>query len=173
MTSIDGKIVYFIDRFMHERRNTLSAYDSSEGTLFLLFMAVLLGHSEAPKIFSVDNVDSALNPALTKELLKTIIKIVTQKPVSGMTRGPDQIFLTSHNPTALDAFDLFDDEQRVFVVYRNEEGHSRIKRLKPRTGWSREDWSKAFGGKKLSQLWIDDEIQGALGSTAFSAVREI
>ena len=32
-------MVYFIDRYMRDDRNKLSAYDSSEGTLFLLFAA--------------------------------------------------------------------------------------------------------------------------------------
>lgn len=164
MSSSGGKIVYFIDRYMHERRNTLSAYDSSEGTLFLLFMSVLLGHSDSPKIFSLDNVDSALNPALTKQLLEQIVKIIELKATEGGARGPDQVFLTSHNPTALDAFDLFNDDQRVFVVYRNDDGHTKVKRLQPKKGWSREDWGAAFSGKKLSQLWIDGEISGALGS---------
>lgn len=35
-------MLYFIDKFMNTRRNTLSAYDSSEGTLFLLFISLLL-----------------------------------------------------------------------------------------------------------------------------------
>lgn len=160
----DGRVVYFLDRYMHERRNTLSAYDSSEGTLFLLFMSVLLGHQDAPKIFSLDNVDSALNPALTKKLLEKIIQIVKMKSKSGLKTGAAQVFLTSHNPTALDAFDLFDDDQRVFVLFRNKDGHTIARRLKPKDGWSREEWSAAFKGKKLSQLWIDGEISGALGS---------
>lgn len=163
MTSHDGNIIYFIDKYMHEKRNKLSAYDSSEGTLFLLFMSVLLAHDEAPRIFSLDNVDSALNPSLTKKLLEKIIQVSTRKEAHKCVRGPSQVFLTSHNPTALDAFDLFDDEQRVFVLFRNKEGHTKVKRLQPKSGWTREEWSEQFSGRKLSQLWIDGDISGALG----------
>ena len=66
--------VYFLDRFMHLKRRKLSVYDSSEGTLFLLFIAVLLSHDESPKLFSLDNVDSALNPRMTRSLLETVIE---------------------------------------------------------------------------------------------------
>ena len=163
MTSFDGNIIYFIDRFMHEKRNTLSAYDSSEGTLFLLFMTVLLSDADAPSIFAVDNVDSALNPSLTRRLLETIIRVIKRKEESKSRRGPTQIFLTSHNPTALDAFDLFDDSQRVFVVRRNENGHSVVTRLRPKEGWTRENWEEVYQGRKLSQIWIDGDIRGALG----------
>lgn len=165
--TMDGNLVYFIDKFMKQTRNTLSAYDSSEGTLFLLFMAVLLAHPEAPTAFALDNVDSALNPALTRSLISTIIKIVDRKCEEGTELGPSQVFLTSHNPTALDAFDLFNDDQRVFVVRRDaKSGHSTITRLKPSEDWDREAWNKAKGNKKLSQLWIDGEIDGALGSSS-------
>ena len=77
--------------------------------------------------------------------------------------GPRQVFLTSHNPTSLDAFDLFDDDERVFVVERNQEGHTTVTRLKPPDGMSRKEWFQAKNGRNLSQLWLDGEIRGALG----------
>ena len=155
--------VYFIDRFMHDRRRTLSVYDSSEGTLFLLFVAVILAHNESPKMFSLDNVDNALNPRMTRSLLDTVIETTKVSTERELSCGPRQVFLTSHNPSALDAFDLFDDSQRVFVVERNDEGHTLVNRLQPRIGMSREDWETAKNGRNLSQLWLDGEIQGALG----------
>lgn len=159
----DGQLVYFVDRFMHEKRNTLSAYDSSEGTLFLLFLAVLLAHPESPRIFALDNVDNALNPLISRKMIEKVIDIVKLSNNENYTFGPKQVLFTSHNPSVLDAFDLFDDDVRVFVVSRNETGHSNIRRLQPAKGWSREKWQEAFGGRKLSQLWIDGEISGALG----------
>lgn len=169
MTTSEGKTVFFIDRFMHQRRNFLSAYDSSEGTLFLLFIAVLLAHEEAPPIFALDNVDNALNPSLTRALIESMVRIAKRKQKYNLTLGPEQVFLTSHNPTALDAFDLFDSEQRVFVVARDGKGHTQVTRLAPKSGMTRDDWWKAFGGKKLSQLWIDGDIRGALGSSVDEA----
>ena len=156
-------MVYFRDKYMHSSRSKLSVYDSSEGTLFLLFVAVLLAHDRSPTVFALDNVDNALNPRMTRVLLETIIEITKESSAEDLSSGPRQVFLTSHNPTSLDAFDLFDEDQRVFVVERNEDGHTTVTRLKPRQGMTREDWQQAKNGRNLSQLWLDDEIRGALG----------
>lgn len=163
MVSTEGQIVYFIDKFMHEKRRTLSAYDSSEGTLFLLFIAVLLGHAQSPKIFALDNVDSALNPKLTRRLIERMVGMVKRRIEHDLDIGPDQVFMTSHNPTSLDAMDLFDPDQRVFVVFRDDKGRSKIVRLQPRADMTKEDWQREAGGRKLSQMWIDGDITGALG----------
>lgn len=156
-------MVYFLDEYMHNRRRTLSVYDSSEGTLFLLFVAILLAHDDAPKLFALDNVDNALNPRMTRRLLEAIIEITKESSEKDLICGPRQVFLTSHNPTSLDAFDLFDEDQRVFVVDRNEDGHTTATRLKPRPGITQEEWQQAKNGRNLSQLWLDGEIRGALG----------
>ena len=160
-----GKIVYFTDKFMHAKRNKLSVYDSSEGTLFLLFTTIILSHPESPKVFALDNVDNALNPKLTRKLLEQILRVValTSKGVSRC--GAKQVFLTSHNPTALDAFDIFDKDHRVFVVMRNKKGHTVVEPLIPNSGWTKEDWQLASGGRNLSQLWLDGDIPGALGGS--------
>jgi hypothetical protein len=161
-----SQTVYFIDRYMHTSRNQLSVYDSSEGTLFLLFMAIILAHPDAPRIFALDNVDSALNPRLTKKLVEQICKVVKTTKTGMTSFGAEQVFLTSHNPTSLDAFDLFDDDQRVFVVTRNDKGHTVAERLKPADGMTREDWNTAKAGRNLSQVWLDGGIPGALGVQA-------
>jgi AAA15 family ATPase/GTPase len=157
-----SKAVHFNDKYMHASRNQLSVYDSSEGTLFLLFAAIVLAHPDAPKTFALDNVDSGLNPRLTKKLIEHAIKICKQTRTDSKI-GARQIFLTSHNPTALDAFDLFDNDQKVFVVSRNEKGHTEATPLAPTDGMSREDWELAKGGRNLSQLLLDGDIPGALG----------
>lgn len=158
-------MVYFIDKYMHAKRNTLSVYDSSEGTLFLLFAAILIGHAESPKVFAMDNVDSALNPKLTRRLLAAIIFACKQKAEFNLSVGPQQVFLTSHNPTSLDAFDLFDDDTRIFVVSRTSNGETTATRLEPPSGVSRDEWRVASRGRNLSQIWIDGEIEGALGGS--------
>lgn len=165
MPDRDRDMVYFIDKFMHGRRNTLSVYDSSEGTLFLLFTAVLLSHEESPRVFALDNVDSALNPAMTRALLEAVIEMTNTSCQENLDIGPRQVFLTSHNPSSLDAFDLFDEHQRIFVVERNEEGYTEITRLRPNRDMSREDWYEAANGRSLSQLWLDGWIRGALGKS--------
>ena len=158
-----GDTLYFVDKFMEEESSKLSAYDSSEGTLFLLFAATLLAHDKSPRIFAFDNADDALNPKMTRGLLETIIKLTIRSSEKKLHCGPRQVFLTSHNPTALDAFDLFDPDQRVFVVSRDPFGHTKITRLEPPKGTTREEWAELKGGLNLSQLWIDGAIDGALG----------
>lgn len=160
------EMVYFIDKFMKNDRNTLSVYDSSEGTLFLLFIAILLAHKESPKYFSLDNVDNSLNPLMTRKLLEKIIKLTTQSNSESLDLGPKQVFLTSHNPTSLDAFDIFSEEQRIFVVYRDAEGATTVQRLSPADGMTRDDWTIASNGKNLSQLWLDGLIEGINGFEA-------
>ena len=155
-------VLYFLDRYMHSSRQKVSAYDSSEGTLFLLFVGILLAHDDSPQVFSLDNVDGSLNPRMTRALLETIVDITKESSAEGLS-GPNQVFLTSHNPTSLDAFDLFDDDQRVFVVERNQSGHTTVTRLRPRPEMTREEWQQATNGRNLSQLWLDGEIRGALG----------
>lgn len=156
-------MVYFLDQYMKDNRNTLSAYDSSEGTLFLLFVAVLIAHAEAPRYFALDNVDNALNPSLTRKLVEMIIELTDRVHNNDYQFGPKQVFLTCHSPTALDAFDLFDSNHRVFVISRNDIGHTVADRLQPEKGMTPEQWSDAKAGKNLSQLWLDGMITGANG----------
>lgn len=158
-----GEVVYIEDRFMHARMNRLSVYDSSEGTLFLLFAAIILSHPEAPKIFALDNVDNALNPKLTRKLVEQIVKVTSANSDGQASLGAQQVFLTSHNPTVLDAFDLFDDRFRVFVVRRNKRGHTTAGRLQPKSEMSRENWQLLNEGRNLSQIWLDGDIPGAMG----------
>ena len=155
-------MLYFEDKYMEDRRKQLSVYDSSEGTLFLLFIAALLVHFDSPRILALDNVDNALNPAMTRKMIEKIIEITMESSTKQLECGPRQVFLTSHNPTALDAFDLFDDDQRVFVVSRNDKGNTVIERLVPKEGVTRDDWAAEYSGMNLSQLWIEGAIPGAL-----------
>lgn len=159
-----AQALYFRDRYMITSRNLLSAYDSSEGTLYLLFIAVLLLHPESPKIFALDNIDNALNPSLTKKLLEVVIKTICDDNYRLNNIGPEQVFLTSHNPTSLDAFNIFDEDQRIFVVSRDQQdGTTKITRLQPHANTTKADWIKASNGKNLSELWIEGKIKGALG----------
>lgn len=158
-----SEMVYFVDKFMKINRNTLSLYDSSEGTLFLLFIAILLSHKDSPRYFALDNVDNALNPVMTMRLLESLIAQIDKVYEHNLTFGPRQMFLTSHNPTSLDAFDIFDDQQRVFVVRRAEDGATVAKRLAPPPGMSKDEWRIASKGRNLSQLWLDGLIEGVNG----------
>ena len=159
----NSDMVYFIDKFMNLKRNTLSVYDSSEGTLFLLFIALLLIHKDSPRYFALDNVDNALNPKMTRLLLEKIIEIVNSVYDKTLDFGPKQVFLTSHNPTSLDAFDLFNPDQRIFIVNRDREGSTCATRLAAPDGMTRDEWRIQAQGKNLSQLWLEDRIEGING----------
>ena len=163
VADLSGELVFFEDKFLHASRNQLSVYDSSEGTLFLLFVAIILSHPAAPRAFALDNVDNALNPKLTRKLVEQIIRVTSTTAGKETSLGARQVFLTSHNPTALDAFDLFSEDQRVFVVRRNERGHTTVDRLQPHPSKTREEWQLAMNGRNLSQVWLDGDIPGAMG----------
>ena len=117
------QVLKFIDRFMQADRNTLTAYDASEGALYVLFCAMLCLSCKAPTIFSIDNLDQALNPRIVTRL--------TAKLSPWLRHGnPErQLLFTAHNPAVLDGLDLEDDEIRLFAVDRNSVGHTIVRRL--------------------------------------------
>jgi hypothetical protein len=39
--------------------------------------------------------------------------------------------VTTHNPAVLDGLDLHDDEQRLFVIDRNQDGFTKARRVHP------------------------------------------
>lgn len=145
--SLGKKVIYFKDKFMKVNFNQIYSYDVSEGALFTLFVLLLLCHKNSPNIFALDNVDSALNPGLVRELMMHIAEILKKKPEK-------QMFLTTHNPTTLDAIDLFNPEHRLFVVQRETDGVTVVKRIEPPKGFTKEDWTEKYYGMKLSELWL-------------------
>ncbi|MFK5968689.1 MAG: AAA family ATPase [Candidatus Marithrix sp.] len=106
------------DRFL---KTVFDQRSTNEGFLFILFYATLMVSDDTPAIFAVDNIDASLNPKLCTELIENIANLAKQ--------FDKQVFLTSHNPAILDGIDLNDDEQRLFVVSRNKQGHTRVKRI--------------------------------------------
>jgi hypothetical protein len=116
-------VLKFTDRFMASSRNTLTAADSSEGVLYVLFAAVLCLSPSSPPIFAIDNLDSALNPRLVTRLVGQLAKWLT-------ATDPDrQLLFTAHNPAVLDGLDLEDDDVRLFAVERNSVGHTTVRRI--------------------------------------------
>lgn len=146
-------IVKYKDKFMGKKFNELYAYDVSEGALFILFVLVLLIHKKSPNIFALDNIDNTLNPGLVKELMMHLTEILEEHPEK-------QVFLTTHNPTALDAIDLFNENHRLFVVSRSKNGETKIERIKPPENTTKEDWENEYGGLKLSEIWLSGAIGG-------------
>jgi energy-coupling factor transporter ATP-binding protein EcfA2 len=142
------RVLQFTDRFMRAGDNTLSAYDASEGALYVIFAAMLCLSPQSPKLLAVDNLDQALNPRLLTSLTKRLI---------GWLRANDaerQLLFTAHNPAVLDGLDL-DDEVRLFAVERNSGGHTSIRRVVLTEG--QRELNKQY---PLSRLWM----MGVLGA---------
>lgn len=153
--SLGRSVVLFKDKFMKANFNQLFAYDVSEGALYILFVLVLLTHKESPNIFSLENIDNALNPGLVRELMTHVVDILNRDQRK-------QVFLTTHNPTTLDAVDIFNDEHRLFVVSRKEDGQTEFNRIMPPDNMTKEDWQNKYMGLKLSEIWLSGAIGGLL-----------
>ena len=117
------QLLKFRDRFMKQSRNELTAYDASEGALYILFTALLCLSPQAPKTFAIDNLDQALNPRLLKALVSRLSTWLKHN-------APDrQLLFTTHNPAALDGLDLSDSEICLFAVERDSNGQTVLNRL--------------------------------------------
>lgn len=142
-------VLRFEDRYMAPSRNTLSAYDASEGALYVLFLLALSVHTHAPPTFSVDNFDTALHPRLARALTR----LVADQLISD---GQRQVLLTTHNPLVLDGLDLLNDRIRLFAVERTDGGSSEVRRVEI----SKRVASQLKKGVPLSRLWV----MGRLGA---------
>ncbi len=118
--------LYFRDRFMRRSNNIFSAENANEGILHILFYLGLFLSEKTPRFFGIDNIETSLNPQLCRDLMKTI---------AGLAKEHDkQALITTHNPAILDGLNLHDDEQRLFVVYRNNLGAHRHQAHRAQTG---------------------------------------
>ncbi len=140
----------FRDRFMRTDRDVLSAYDVSEGVLFVLFLAVISGHEACPALCAVDNADHGLNPRLVRSLMKHVCQWYLEKDT------PRQILLTTHNPLVLDGLQLQDDRVRLFTVSRTSSGRTSVRRVEIDEGLLK----RAKDGWSLSRLWVMGHLGG-------------
>lgn len=109
------------DRYLAPELQFFDQRSSNEGFLYLLFYFTLFISEFTPKFFAIDNIDNALNPKLCSKLIEVLSGIVKE--------NQKQVILTTHNPAILDGLDLTDDTQRLFVIYRNADGHTKAKRV--------------------------------------------
>ncbi|MEY3213370.1 MAG: hypothetical protein RIT28_3851, partial [Pseudomonadota bacterium] len=142
-------VLRFRDRHMAPGHDMVSAYDASEGALWVLFTLVLSLHPQAPRLFAIDNADHALNPRLARRLMQALCGWMLRDP----TR---QALLTVHNPVALDGLPLQDDRVRLFAVDRAEPtGETVFHRVK---------LTEALLAKAdrapLSRLWVSGMLGG-------------
>ena len=126
------------DRYLTEQ-TVFDQRSANEGFLFLLFYFTLVISPQTPPVFAVDNVDASLNPKLCTALIRRLAQL--------SATHNKQLFLTTHNPAVLDGLNLEDDEQRLFVVSRNRDGHTQVRRVeapRPLPGDSPVPLSEAF-----------------------------
>jgi len=109
------------DRYTSNKDFPFDQRNANEGFLFLLFYLSLFISKYTPPFFAIDNIDNALNPKLCTALARRLTKL-SQK-------HDKQVLITTHNPAVLDGLDLNDEEQRLFIVYRNIEGHTKVQRV--------------------------------------------
>jgi predicted ATPase len=136
-------VLKFTDRFMATSRNTLTAYDASEGALYVLFAGVLCLSASSPPLFAIDNLDQALNPRLVARLVERLAAWLTR------ANAERQLLFTAHNPAVLDGLDLGDAEVRLFAVERNGDGHSQVRRIE-----LSEELKALNTTYPLSRLWL-------------------
>ena len=143
-------VIRFRDRFMREGRNVISGYDASEGALYVLFLAVISGHKQSPRLCAVDNADHGLNPRLARSLMEHLCRWYLE------AEEPRQILLTTHNPLVLDGLPLQDDRVRLFTVSRTNSGRTSVRPVVVDDSML----EKADQGWTLSRLWVMGHLGG-------------
>ena len=143
-------VIRFRDRFMRKGRNVISGYDASEGALYVLFLAVISGHKQSPRLCAVDNADHGLNPRLARSLMEHLCRWYLE------AEEPRQILLTTHNPLVLDGLPLQDDRVRLFAVSRTNSGRTSVRRVVVDDSMLK----KADQGWTLSRLWVMGHLGG-------------
>lgn len=143
--------LYFTDKFMQKGNKMFSAENANEGALHVLFYLALFMSERTPSFFAIDNIETALNPLLCRQVVKSIAEL--------SKKNDKQVLITTHNPAVIDGLNLHDDEQRLFVVKRTDEGHTKVERIKIKPDTKDEKL-------KLSELWMRGYL-GALPSNIF------
>jgi energy-coupling factor transporter ATP-binding protein EcfA2 len=144
------RVIRFTDRYMSSGRDTLSGYDASEASLYVLFHAVLAAHPRCPQICAVDNADHGLNPRLARDLFRNICDWYISSPYSR------QIFLTTQNPLTLDGLPLQNDNVQLFAVSRTNKGRTVVNRIV----LDEKLKNMAEKGWTLSRLWVMGHLGG-------------
>jgi predicted ATPase len=130
------------DKYLNENLQYFDQRSTNEGFLFLLFYATLFISKGTPSFFAIDNIDASFNPKLCMQLTRNLAALAK--------KHNKQVIVTTHNPAILDGLNLQDDDQRLFVVRRNDEGHTKANRIP----------YKAEREKKLSEIWTNGFIGG-------------
>jgi predicted ATPase len=112
------------DKYISSSIQYIDQRSTNEGFLFLLFYITLFVSDKTPDFFAIDNIEASFNPKLCIKLIQVLAKLAKEHK--------KQVIVTTHNPFILDGLNLADDDQRLFVVRRNVEGHTITNRVQPK-----------------------------------------
>ena len=129
------------DGYLADTINTFDQRSTNEGFLYLLFYLTLIISDETPTFFAIENIDTAFNPKLCREVTKRLIELAR--------KHDKQIIATTHNASVLDGMDLNEEDVYLHVVRRTIDGYTKTNRvmLKQELGMPlSEAWQKGFLG---------------------------
>jgi predicted ATPase len=136
------KVIKIKDKYITDSIQYIDQRSTNEGFLFLLFYITLFVSDKTPEFFAIDNIEASFNPKLCTKLIQVLAKLSKEHK--------KQVIVTTHNPFILDGLNLADDDQRLFVVRRNMEGHTITNRIQP----------KAKTDVPLSEAWMRGYLGG-------------
>lgn len=129
------------DSFLAETLNNFDQRSTNEGFLYLLFYLTLMISDETPHFFAIENIDTAFNPKLCREVTHRLIELAR--------KHNKQIIATTHNPAVLDGINLYEDDVRLLVVRRTIDGYTKTNRVTLKGEMTMplsEAWQKGFIG---------------------------
>jgi len=109
------------DKYLDSKLEYFDQKSSNEGFLFLLFYLCLFVSSDTPDFFAIDNIDASLNPKLCSQLMIELADLAK--------KYKKQAIFTTHNPAILDGLNLNDENQKLYVIYRNKLGQTKAKQF--------------------------------------------
>lgn len=130
------------DRYLEDGLTYFDQRSANEAFLYLLLYFTLIISDETPSFFAIDNIESSLNPKMSVRVLKELIAL--------SQAYNKQIIVTTHSPYILDALDLTDEKQRLFVARRNIDGYTVLNSIE------RNDQTSV----PLSEAWMKGYIGG-------------
>lgn len=116
----DNSIMLY-DQYIDQALNYFDQRSVNEAFLYLLFYYTLFISDTSSSFFAIDNIESALNPKLCVKFTQNLIDLSKQYD--------KQVIITTHNPYVLDALNLNNEDQRLFVVRRDIDGHTIVNRI--------------------------------------------
>lgn len=129
------------DNYLTDTLNTFDQRSTNEGFLYLLFYLTLIISDETPRFFAIENIDTAFNPKLCREVTRRLIELAR--------KHNKQIIVTTHNPAVLDGINLYEDDVRLLVVRRTIDGYTKTNRVTLKGEMTMplsEAWQKGFIG---------------------------